>query len=114
MTMLAALRQRRRRRRQVTLSQDGVVLLVVGVLLVGTHLLPHVAATAAPPPPIPKACEPPHDHYDFCDISLSLEERLDDLIARLTIEEKPYLLTARESPKGNISRLGIPECRLLL
>jgi xylan 1,4-beta-xylosidase len=64
-----------------------------------------------PPNPfhIPRACEPPHDHYPFCDASLPLDERLDDLIGRLTIDEKPYLLTARESPKGNISRLGIPE-----
>jgi beta-glucosidase-like glycosyl hydrolase len=34
---------------------------------------------------------------------------VDDLISMLTLEEKPYLLVARESPKGNISRLGIPE-----
>ena len=62
-------------------------------------------------PPIPKACEPPHDVYLFCDASLPLDQRLDDLIGRLTLEEKPYLLVARESPKGNISRLGIPECK---
>ena len=62
-------------------------------------------------PPIPKACEPPHDQYPFCDASLPLDQRLDDLIGRLTLEEKPYLLTARESPKGNISRLGIPDCK---
>jgi xylan 1,4-beta-xylosidase len=64
-----------------------------------------------PPNPfgIPRACDPPHDQYPFCDAFLPLDERLDDLIGRLTLEEKPYLLTARESPKGNISRLGIPE-----
>lgn len=60
-------------------------------------------------PSIPRACAPPHDHYPFCEASLPLNERLDDLIQRLTLEEKPLLLTARESPKGNISRLGIPE-----
>ena len=27
---------------------------------------------------------------------------------------KPYLLIARESPKGNISRLGIPEYDFIL
>jgi beta-glucosidase-like glycosyl hydrolase len=59
--------------------------------------------------PIPRACVPPHDMYPFCNTSLPLDERLDDLISRLTLEEKPYLLVARESPKGNISRLGIPE-----
>lgn len=59
--------------------------------------------------PIPRACVPPHDVYPFCDPSLPLDVRLDDLISLLTLEEKPFLLTARESPKGNISRLGIPE-----
>jgi hypothetical protein len=32
---------------------------------------------------------------------LSLK-RVDDLISRLTLEEKPFLLIARESPLGNI------------
>ena len=58
---------------------------------------------------IDKACEPPHASYGFCNASLPIAERVDDLIGRLTLEEKPYLLVARESPKGNISRLGLPE-----
>lgn len=58
---------------------------------------------------IPRACVPPHDVYPFCDPSLPLDVRLDDLISRLTLEEKPYLLTARQSPEGYIDRLGIPE-----
>jgi beta-D-xylosidase 4 len=58
---------------------------------------------------IPRACAPPHDHYAFCNASHSLDARLDDLITRLTLDEKPTLLIARNSPKGNISRLGIPE-----
>ena len=41
--------------------------------------------------------------------ALPLDKRLDDLIGRLTLDEKPFLLIARESPLGNISRLGIPE-----
>lgn len=40
---------------------------------------------------------------------MSLDARINDLIDQLTIDEKPYLLTARISPLGNISRLGIPE-----
>eukprot|EP00047_Mylnosiga_fluctuans_P006447 m.246915 g.246915 ORF g.246915 m.246915 type:complete len:772 (-) comp15227_c0_seq1:9-2324(-) len=59
---------------------------------------------------IPRACSTPDtSQYPFCDPSLPLTTRINDLISRLTLEEKPYLLTARESPKGNISRLGIPE-----
>lgn len=52
---------------------------------------------------------PPHDTYPFCDHTKPMQARIDDLISRLTLEEKPYLMVARESPKGNISRLGIPE-----
>ena len=59
----------------------------------------------------PRACVKPHDIYPFCNASLPLDERLDDILSRLTVDEKPYLLVARESPKGNISRLGIPECK---
>lgn len=81
------------------------------LLLLVSPALP-VASTNASAPPIPKACEPPHDQYPFCDATLPLDQRLDDLIGRLVLGEKPYLLTARESPKGNISRLGIPECKL--
>jgi hypothetical protein len=74
--------------------------------------LPPPAPPWVPPGPvvpIPRACEPPHDKYPFCNPKLALDQRVDDLIKRLTLEEKPYLLIARESPKGNISRLGIPE-----
>lgn len=59
---------------------------------------------------IPRACSTPETSgYPFCNPALPLDDRIHDLISRLTLEEKPYLLTARESPLGNISRLGIPE-----
>jgi len=59
---------------------------------------------------IPRACSTPEtDKFPFCDTRLSLDERIKDLISRIHLEEKPYLLTARESPKGNISRIGLPE-----
>ena len=61
---------------------------------------------AAPPP---RACAPPHDSYPFCDATLPKEERVNDLIQRLQLHEKPRLLVARQSPDSNISRLGIPE-----
>ena len=34
---------------------------------------------------------------------------MNNLIAQLHPEEKPPLLTARQSPLGNVSRLGVPE-----
>ena len=58
---------------------------------------------------IPRACTGEHADYRFCDPKLSMDERVKDLISRLNDSEKPYLLTARESPKGSIPRLGIPE-----
>ena len=58
---------------------------------------------------IPRACTGEHANYKFCDSNLSMDERVKDLISRLNDTEKPYLLTARESPKGSIPRLGIPE-----
>lgn len=60
-------------------------------------------------PSIPRACVPPHEKYPFCNASLPMPDRVNDLVSRLTNVEKATLLIARESPKGNISRLGVPE-----
>ncbi|WP_339198826.1 glycoside hydrolase family 3 C-terminal domain-containing protein [Paenibacillus sp. FSL P4-0176] len=46
-----------------------------------------------------------YHQYPMWDASLSLEERLDDLIARLTTEEKIRLIPTREAA---VPRLGIP------
>jgi len=54
-------------------------------------------------------CLEGHEHYLFCNTQLPLEQRVDDLISRLTLDEKPTLLEARYSPLGNISRLGVPQ-----
>ncbi|CAE8737174.1 unnamed protein product, partial [Polarella glacialis] len=54
-------------------------------------------------------CRPGQDHYPFCDVSLPIEQRVEDLIGRLTLDEKPLLLVARLSPLGNVSRLGVPQ-----
>lgn len=81
-------------------------------------LQPLLAAWAMPPIPSTvgtRACLPPHHRYPFCNASLPLEMRVDDLISRLRPHEIPPLLTAREGggrspgPPGNISRLGLPE-----
>ena len=78
-----------------------------------------------PPPDHPnstvstRACQPPHHLYDFCNTSLSLDERVANLIELLNDTEIPPLLTAREGgggspgPPGNISRLGIPEYTII-
>ena len=62
-----------------------------------------------------RACQPPHDlaaGYLFCDPSLSLDERVTDLIERIwgtSVEVIPYLLTARNFGASNLPKLGIPE-----
>jgi hypothetical protein len=59
-----------------------------------------------------RACQPPHDHYPFCDHTLRLEDRVGDLISRIPDDAKPHLLTARGWPQGNVrnltSELGVP------
>ena len=58
---------------------------------------------------IPVACSQNFKSYKFCDTKLSIEDRVNNLISLLTLEEKAKLLTARESPLNFIPRLGIPE-----
>jgi beta-D-xylosidase 4 len=64
-----------------------------------------------PPPPGPglngTACSQPESAaWAFCNKSLTVEERVADLVARLTLYEIGPQLTARSSPA--IPRLGIP------
>jgi hypothetical protein len=55
------------------------------------------------------------DHFPFCNTSLSISDRVDNLISLLKDDEIPALLTAREGgggspgPPGNVSRIGLPE-----
>lgn len=41
------------------------------------------------------ACLPPHDTFSFCDLSLSVHDRVWDLIRRINDSDKANLLTAR-------------------
>jgi len=57
---------------------------------------------------IPRACAPGYNDFPFCNTSLSIDDRVKNLISLLKLTEKPPLLTARESPLGNVSRIGLP------
>jgi beta-D-xylosidase 4 len=59
---------------------------------------------------IPRACSTPEtSKFPFCDTSLSIDDRIDDLISRIDIKYVPQLLTARSSPNNAIPELGLPE-----
>ncbi|KAL3662172.1 hypothetical protein V7S43_012972 [Phytophthora oleae] len=59
---------------------------------------------------IPRACVGEENQkFPFCNTSLSRTERVEDLLSRLPLDEKAILLTARASPRGNMSSIGLPE-----
>eukprot|EP01061_Rhynchopus_euleeides_P036335 TRINITY_DN6126_c0_g2_i1.p1 TRINITY_DN6126_c0_g2~~TRINITY_DN6126_c0_g2_i1.p1 ORF type:complete len:794 (+),score=319.19 TRINITY_DN6126_c0_g2_i1:38-2383(+) len=59
-----------------------------------------------------RACRPGYDHFQFCNTSLTREQRLDALQNLVTDEEMIPFMTARSSQidgvKNNITRLGVP------
>ena len=61
-----------------------------------------------PPPGYNTACRSPDAaaKWAFCNVSLSTEERLTDLVARINMSEAGSQLTARQS--SALPRLGIP------
>ncbi|CAK0849068.1 unnamed protein product [Prorocentrum cordatum] len=79
---------------------------VLSALLAAAVAVPLRAAT---PLPFRYACTEGHRQFPFCDASLPLARRVDDLVSRLSLDEKPQLMEARFSPRGNISRLGVPQ-----
>eukprot|EP00316_Scyphosphaera_apsteinii_P008097 CAMPEP_0119344274 /NCGR_PEP_ID=MMETSP1333-20130426/106888_1 /TAXON_ID=418940 /ORGANISM="Scyphosphaera apsteinii, Strain RCC1455" /LENGTH=841 /DNA_ID=CAMNT_0007356709 /DNA_START=446 /DNA_END=2971 /DNA_ORIENTATION=+ len=63
-----------------------------------------------------RACRPPFDRMKaWCDVTLSIDERVESLIDAISLDEIPPLLTAREGgggspgPSGAIPRLNLPE-----
>ncbi len=62
-----------------------------------------------------RACQAPFDAahgFRFCDATLSLDERVNDLIARVwntSVEVIPMLLTARNMGASALPMLGVPE-----
>ena len=83
----------------------------------GTLCPCHFTAGPPPPPPAPRplvpACQPPHDHYKFCDMTLPIEERVADLMTHIPDSVKPNLLTARGGPPG-LQNLSHVSCATLL
>lgn len=81
-----------------------------------------LAAAATSPPPLPPAppsspmgapsgpdaCTPGTNgtKFPFCDGSLSMDARLDDLVSRVNMSDIPYQLTARQSTR--LDYLGLP------
>ncbi|EGZ24680.1 family 3 glycoside hydrolase [Phytophthora sojae] len=58
----------------------------------------------------PRACVgKTNQELPFCNTSLSTADRVEDLLSRLPLQEKATLLTARASPRGNMSSIGLPE-----
>lgn len=55
------------------------------------------------------ACRPPHDRFAFCNTSLPLAARVDDLIRRIPPEAKPNLLTARGKGGSGSQMEALPE-----
>lgn len=52
-----------------------------------------------------RACQAPFDKFPFCDTTLSIDARVDDLVSRIHNEEKGPLMTARGDPRGNLFNL---------
>lgn len=59
-----------------------------------------------PLPPGPACSQAASKEWKFCDHTLPLDERVNDLVGHITLQEAGALLTARESPA--IPRLGVP------
>eukprot|EP01060_Flectonema_neradi_P008815 TRINITY_DN1630_c0_g1_i10.p1 TRINITY_DN1630_c0_g1~~TRINITY_DN1630_c0_g1_i10.p1 ORF type:complete len:793 (+),score=139.33 TRINITY_DN1630_c0_g1_i10:40-2379(+) len=55
-----------------------------------------------------RACRPGFDHFQFCNTSLSKEQRLDNLLSLIDQETEIVPLLSARSPPNNITRLGIP------
>ena len=52
------------------------------------------------------ACDESHSSFKFCDTTLSLEERVEDLVSRINVSDFASQLTARQSDA--LEELGVP------
>ena len=92
-----------------------LLILALIVIISSTMLMMMISfasATLVVPTDRKPACLPPfRDTMPFCNTSLSIEERVADLISRIKTEDKPGLMTARGWPQGNLTGLdylGVP------
>ena len=59
-----------------------------------------------------RSCLPPHDALPFCNVTLPIADRVNDLIARLfstNLSSIPYHLTARNYGQSALPALGLQE-----
>ena len=55
-----------------------------------------------------RACRPGYDHFQFCNTSLTKDQRLDNLLSLIDQETEIVPLLSARTPPNNITRLGIP------
>lgn len=78
--------------------------------LAGNHTQPDRVSGTNGRPPAPRAgwraCTGNFSHFPFCDTSLPLEARVNDLVGRIPLDQIGAQLTARQSPA--MPELGLP------
>ena len=86
-------------------------MMMIMMLLLLLLLLPLTLLGVASATPNGHACLPGHNSSSlpFCDHTLPIPQRVDDLLKRMTVEEKAHLIAVRgDTPDGGVARLGIP------
>ncbi|KAJ6348387.1 hypothetical protein OIU76_004790 [Salix suchowensis] len=83
---------------------EAPVFLFLGLFVV--FLSTHVAAQSSPVYACDAASNPSVAALGFCNASLGINDRVVDLVKRLTLQEKILFLV---NSAGNVSRLGIPK-----
>ncbi|KAJ6704483.1 BETA-XYLOSIDASE/ALPHA-L-ARABINOFURANOSIDASE-LIKE PROTEIN [Salix viminalis] len=87
-----------------TIVPEAPVFLLFGLSVV--FLSTHVAAQSSPVYACDAASNPSVAALGFCNASLGINDRVVDLVKRLTLQEKILFLV---NSAGNVSRLGIPK-----